>query len=722
MGEGIRRKLCMLLAAAVLTLGLWTPIPVQSAQTGVTVTTPEAFMAALAQRKSPIIVDDLITIGNQADTDKRMIPVKIPGGTVIEGTSRGMLNCRAPVQLEGDSVVFRNIEMVFESSNALGSVPHREIFLAGHSLTIDNVKTYLAGGDNSFGDLGGTEAELLPTVYAGGYTGTVNGKNASLTVVNSNDKTMFQGIYMGHGEGTDRKSPYQGSAQLKLDEKVIVRDSIDVSENSRAEIEITGAQSDTIAKAKTYLGNENTTLTLSQGILKDVSVERVGNLVIDNGGCLGTVTGALQNVVLKNGGGLDVTKASNAVIAGNFTGVSAPSEDQGFLILNKTGTLEIQGTVSGVTKFQTDYRLFPGVMYVGRQYIKADPAKAVRGNFVLTEKSLENGYRLNYREGAWIPCWEEDYEEPSEEEKPPVTPPEEKPEITPPVTPPEEEKPEIPPPVTPPEEEKPEITPPVTPPEEEKPEITPPVTPPEGEKPPVTPEEEPPSVTPPVTLPEEEKPESTPPVHVHRYVPVFEKATLEKDGARMKKCSCGKISEQQSIYRIQDVKLSSERMVYSGRSREPGLKVIDRAGRTVDRSQYQVSYQNNVKVGQGKVIVRFRGNYSGSLEKNFLIEPEQTSLTKLKAKSKGFTVRWRKQAVQTAGYEIQYSTSSRFTKKNTRTITVKNKKTTSKTISKQKPGKKYYVRIRTYQTAKVDGRTVRIYSKWSKAKSVKTKK
>ncbi len=681
MGEGIRRKLCMLLAAAVLTLGLWTPIPVQSAQTGVTVTTPEAFMAALAQRKSPIIVDDLITIGNQADTDKRMIPVKIPGGTVIEGTSRGMLNCRAPVQLEGDSVVFRNIEMVFESSNALGSVPHREIFLAGHSLTIDNVKTYLAGGDNSFGDLGGTEAELLPTVYAGGYTGTVNGKNASLTVVNSNDKTMFQGIYMGHGEGTDRKSPYQGSAQLKLDEKVIVRDSIDVSENSRAEIEITGAQSDTIAKAKTYLGNENTTLTLSQGILKDVSVERVGNLVIDNGGCLGTVTGALQNVVLKNGGGLDVTKASNAVIAGNFTGVSAPSEDQGFLVLNQNGTLEIQGTISGVTKFQTNHRLLPGAMSVGRQYIKADPAKAVRGNFVLTEKSLENGYRLNYREGAWIPCWEEDYEEPSEEEKPPVTPP-----------------------------------------EEEKPEITPPVTPPEGEKPPVTPEEEPPSVTPPVTLPEEEKPESTPPVHVHRYVPVFEKATLEKDGARMKKCSCGKISEQQSIYRIQDVKLSSERMVYSGRSREPGLKVIDRAGRTVDRSQYQVSYQNNVKVGQGKVIVRFRGNYSGSLEKNFLIEPEQTSLTKLKAKSKGFTVRWRKQAVQTAGYEIQYSTSSRFTKKNTRTITVKNKKTTSKTISKQKPGKKYYVRIRTYQTAKVDGRTVRIYSKWSKAKSVKTKK
>ena len=271
------------------------------------------------------------------------------------------------------------------------------------------------------------------------------------------------------------------------------------------------------------------------------------------------------------------------------------------------------------------------------------------------------------------------------------------------MTPPEEEKPEEKPPVTPPEEEKPEEKPPVTPPEEEKPEETPPVTPPEEEKP-------------------EETPPVTPPVHIHRYIPVFEKATAEKDGARMKRCSCGKISEQQTIYRIQDVKLLTERMVYSGRSRKPELKVIDRTGKVIDRSQYQVSYQNNVNVGQGKAVIRFRGNYSGSLEKKFFIEPEQTSLTKLKAKFKGFTVRWKKQAVQTAGYEIQYSASSRFSKKTTRTITVKNKKTTSKTIAKQKPGKKYYVRIRTYQSVKIEGKTVRICSKWSKVKSVKTKK
>lgn len=239
--------------------------------------------------------------------------------------------------------------------------------------------------------------------------------------------------------------------------------------------------------------------------------------------------------------------------------------------------------------------------------------------------------------------------------------------------------------------------------------------------PPVVLPEEKPSVTPPVVLPEE-KPSVTLPVHIHRYIPVFEKATIKKDGVRMKRCSCGKVSEQQSIYRIQEVRLLTERMVYSGRSREPRVQVIDRMGKTVNRSQYQISYRNNINVGQGKVIIRFSGDYSGSLEKKFIIVPEQTGFTGLKAKSRGFTMKWKRQSAQITGYEIQYSTGSRFPKKATRTITVKSRKTTSKTISKLMPKKKYYVRIRTYKTVKEDGISTRIYSKWSKRKSVKTQK
>ncbi|MGN0521254.1 MAG: hypothetical protein ACI4IQ_01305, partial [Eubacterium sp.] len=73
---------------------------------------------------------------------------------------------------------------------------------------------------------------------------------------------------------------------------------------------------------------------------------------------------------------------------------------------------------------------------------------------------------------------------------------------------------------------------------------------------------------------------------------------------------------------------------------------------------------------------------------------------------------------QTTGYQIQYSTSSKFTSSTSKTVTVTKNSTTSKTISKLTGNKKYYVRIRTYKT--VNGE--KIYSSWSKAKSVTTKK
>ena len=65
------------------------------------------------------------------------------------------------------------------------------------------------------------------------------------------------------------------------------------------------------------------------------------------------------------------------------------------------------------------------------------------------------------------------------------------------------------------------------------------------------------------------------------------------------------------------------------------------------------------------------------------------------------------------GYQIQYSTDSKF-KKEKKSIKTKNAKTVSKKITKLKAAKKYYVRIRTYKGKK--------YSKWSKVKSIKTPK
>lgn len=89
-----------------------------------------------------------------------------------------------------------------------------------------------------------------------------------------------------------------------------------------------------------------------------------------------------------------------------------------------------------------------------------------------------------------------------------------------------------------------------------------------------------------------------------------------------------------------------------------------------------------------------------------------TTITSVKAKSEAFTIKWKKKT-NIAGYQIQYSTNSKF-KKGNKTIKIKKAKTVSKKITKLKVAKKYYVRIRTYKGKK--------YSKWSKVKSIKTPK
>lgn len=89
-----------------------------------------------------------------------------------------------------------------------------------------------------------------------------------------------------------------------------------------------------------------------------------------------------------------------------------------------------------------------------------------------------------------------------------------------------------------------------------------------------------------------------------------------------------------------------------------------------------------------------------------------TTITSIKAQNKAFTVKWKKKSNIT-GYQIQYSTNSKF-KKGNKSIKIKNAKTVSKKITKLKVAKKYYVRIRTYKGKK--------YSKWSKVKSIKTTK
>ena len=96
-------------------------------------------------------------------------------------------------------------------------------------------------------------------------------------------------------------------------------------------------------------------------------------------------------------------------------------------------------------------------------------------------------------------------------------------------------------------------------------------------------------------------------------------------------------------------------------------------------------------------------------------KPKSAKIKKVKAAKKAIAVKWKKVSA-VKGYQIQVATDKKF-KRNKKTVTVKKQKTTKVTVKKLKAKKKYYVRIRTYKTVK--GK--KLYSSWSKVKTVKTK-
>ena len=209
----------------------------------------------------------------------------------------------------------------------------------------------------------------------------------------------------------------------------------------------------------------------------------------------------------------------------------------------------------------------------------------------------------------------------------------------------------------------------------------------------------------------------------HDLVKTVTKATVSKDGKIVKTCTvCGKTVSTTVIPKISSIKLSATSYVYNGKVKTPSVIVKDRTGKTlVKNTDYTVSYASGRKyVGKYAVKVTFKGKYSGTKTLYFNVNPKGTSIVTLSARSKGFYVKWNRQDTQTTGYQIQYSTNSKFTSPKTCTITKNG--ITSKTISKLSGNKRYYVRVRTYKTVKINGKSTKIYSDWSKVRYVTTKK
>ena len=200
---------------------------------------------------------------------------------------------------------------------------------------------------------------------------------------------------------------------------------------------------------------------------------------------------------------------------------------------------------------------------------------------------------------------------------------------------------------------------------------------------------------------------------------VDQPATFAADGSKSIHCkNCETISEAIAIPRINSVKISATAYTYSGGVKTPSVTVKDANGNALhNKTDYIVQYASGRKnVGTYKVIVTLKDNYSGKKTLSFTISPKGTAISSLSKSKKAFTAKWKKQSAQTSGYQLLYSTNSKFKSRN-KYVTVSSYKTTSKTIKKLAAKKKYYVKIRTYKS--VSGK--KYYSGWSAAKTVVTK-
>ena len=157
-----------------------------------------------------------------------------------------------------------------------------------------------------------------------------------------------------------------------------------------------------------------------------------------------------------------------------------------------------------------------------------------------------------------------------------------------------------------------------------------------------------------------------------------------------------------------------------------GAKAKESAKLSYKSSSKSVKVDKNGKVTIAKNFVgkatititsKVTKNYKATTKKvTVTVNPAGTKLTGVKNyKGKKLKAYWKKNTKVT-GYQIQYSTSSKF--KSAKTVTVKGYKSTSKTITKLTKNKKYYVRVRTYKTV---GK-VNYYSGWSNVKSITIKK
>ena len=198
-------------------------------------------------------------------------------------------------------------------------------------------------------------------------------------------------------------------------------------------------------------------------------------------------------------------------------------------------------------------------------------------------------------------------------------------------------------------------------------------------------------------------------------------AAINVKGSKHKECTvCKTVLETAEIpalpmINIQsaNVSVSTNSYVFDNTAKKPSVTVKIGGKVLKNGSDYTVSYLNNTKVGTATVRITGKGDYTGTITRNFTINPAKQQIQKLETRYKGFYIDWAQKGSAT-GYDVEYSVNSNMSGAVSKHLTAN--KPDTLTVSGLSGDKVYYVRVRSYTN--VNGKVY--YGAWSDVKSIKT--
>ena len=319
------------------------------------------------------------------------VPLIIDKSITIEGDdeySSGLI-IRTAIQLAAD-VTFKNMRLQMtpevtlgrtaESANSriLGEEVERSttIYLAGHSLTLDNVNTKMGESLDQY--------DTRPYISGGtNKAGGEVGDTASVTVINPNSETKLSAIYAG-----DYWRERTMDVQIRLDASCVDTTLYTGGLLQPLHGNVTVMLYDTNNITKFDRSNHDGALNVR--LMEDtyttiLDINEVDDLVLENGAKIlipKNKSFKVNNLTLKDKTLVNFQLMSESpIVSGNFTGVSSSTniENCGGIILNNEQTLQIAGEVTGLTRLNIYGEAFFPIFKENHVYITAN--KASSGDF-----------------------------------------------------------------------------------------------------------------------------------------------------------------------------------------------------------------------------------------------------------------------------------------------------------------------------------------------------